>query len=128
MIAINRTAIVVSPGQPFLDWLHRADPTSGGLRLEDLRRQPKIYLLPECENEEEVREYRVLAWGCPSGPSWNPRRAAARPRPRTTSTSNTVLGMRDSTSFLTKRAQSMVGLAGGWWLQLTAYCCLPKGV
>jgi len=56
MIAINRTAIVVSPGQPFLDWLHRADPTSGGLRLEDLRREPTIYLLPECENKEEVRE------------------------------------------------------------------------
>ena len=56
MIAINRTAFVVSPGQPFLDWLHRADPTSGGLRLEDLRREPTIYLLPECENKEEVRE------------------------------------------------------------------------
>jgi len=27
------------------------------LRLEDLRREPTIYLLPECENKEEVREY-----------------------------------------------------------------------
>jgi hypothetical protein len=26
------------------------------LRLEDLRREPTIYLLPECENKEEVRE------------------------------------------------------------------------
>jgi len=57
MITINRTAIVVMPGQRFLDWLHRADPTSGGLRLEDLRRQPTIYVLPECENEGEAREY-----------------------------------------------------------------------
>ena len=45
------------PGQPFLDWLHRVDPTSGELSLEDLRREPTIYLLPECENEEEAREY-----------------------------------------------------------------------
>ena len=54
----------------------------------------------------------VLAWGCPSGPSWNPRRAAARPRPRTTSTSNTVLGMRDSTSFLTKRVNALEKAVG----------------
>jgi hypothetical protein len=57
MITVNRTAIVVRPGQPFLDWLHRADPTSNELSLEDLRREPKVYLLPECENEEEAREY-----------------------------------------------------------------------
>jgi len=57
MITVNRTAIVVMPGQPFLDWLHRADPTSGELNLEDLRREPTIYLLSECENENEAREY-----------------------------------------------------------------------
>ncbi len=56
MITINRTAIMVRPGQPFLDWLHRADATSGELNLEDLRREPTIYLLPACENEEEARE------------------------------------------------------------------------
>jgi hypothetical protein len=44
------------PGQPFLDWLHRADPTSGGLGLEDLRREPTVCLLPECKNEAEARE------------------------------------------------------------------------
>jgi hypothetical protein len=57
MITINRTAIVVRPGQPFLDWLHGADPTSIELRLEDLRREPTVYLLPEFENDGEVREY-----------------------------------------------------------------------
>ena len=56
MTTINRTAIVVRAGQPFLDWLHRADPTSSELNLEDLRREPTVYLLPESENEEEVRE------------------------------------------------------------------------
>ena len=55
MITINRTAIVGVPGQAFLDWLHRADPTSGGLSLEDLRREPMVNLLPECENQEEAR-------------------------------------------------------------------------
>jgi len=57
MIAINRTAIVVKPGKPFLDWLHRADPTSRDLSLEDLRQDPAVYLLSEGGCDEEVREY-----------------------------------------------------------------------
>jgi hypothetical protein len=57
VITINRNAIVVKPGQPFLDWLHQADPTSADLKLEDLRREPTIYLLPECDSEEEAVEH-----------------------------------------------------------------------
>ena len=56
MTTLNRTAIVVMPGQQFLDWLHRADPTSHELSLEDLRREPTVYLHAECENKEEVRK------------------------------------------------------------------------
>jgi hypothetical protein len=56
MITLNRTAIMGMPGQPFLDWLHRADPTSGGLSLEDFRREPTVYLLPESESQGEARE------------------------------------------------------------------------
>ena len=47
---------MVRPGQPFLDWLHGADPTSSELSLEDLRREPTACLLPECENEGEARQ------------------------------------------------------------------------
>jgi len=49
--------MVVMPAQPFPDWLQRADPTSVEVSLEDLRREPAICLLPECENEEAAREY-----------------------------------------------------------------------
>lgn len=56
MITINRTAIVVRPARPFLDWLHVADPTSGELSLEDLQGDPSVYLIPESESEEGVRE------------------------------------------------------------------------
>jgi hypothetical protein len=31
MDAINRSAVIVTPSQTFLDWLHRADPTSADL-------------------------------------------------------------------------------------------------
>lgn len=61
MRTINRSAIAVMPAQPFLDWLHRVDPTSAELTLEDLRREPTIYLIPECAGEEELREYMVKA-------------------------------------------------------------------
>ena len=53
---LNRSAIVVKPRQLFLDWLHTADPTSRNLSLRELVREPTIYLIPECDTEEEVRE------------------------------------------------------------------------
>ena len=57
MDMVNRSAIIVRPAQPFLDWLHRVDPTSAQLTLEDLRREPTIYLLPAWETEEEALEH-----------------------------------------------------------------------
>jgi hypothetical protein len=52
---LNRSAIVVKPRQPFLDWLHMADPTSRNLSLRELAEEPTIYLIPECDTEEDVR-------------------------------------------------------------------------
>jgi hypothetical protein len=88
MFTINRSAIVVMPAQPFLDWLHQVDPTSVKLTLEDLRREPTIYLLPECENDVAARRYlrngcgnnfeeqlqwlvpRAVGLACPQGPRY----------------------------------------------------------
>jgi hypothetical protein len=42
MVTPNRSAIVVTPKQPFLDWLHATDPTSIELTLLDLSREPTI--------------------------------------------------------------------------------------
>ena len=36
MRALNRSAIVVRPNLPFLDWLHAVDPTSQALTLDSL--------------------------------------------------------------------------------------------
>ena len=52
---LNRSAIVVKPRQPFLDWIHTADPTSRNLSLRELAQEPTIYLIPECDTEEDVR-------------------------------------------------------------------------
>jgi hypothetical protein len=53
---LNRSAIVVKPRQPFLDWLHSADPSSHRLTLGDLSREPAIYLIPECDTEADVHD------------------------------------------------------------------------
>ena len=42
------------PKQPFLDWLHEVDPTSEGLALDDLRRDPAVYLLPARDMESQL--------------------------------------------------------------------------
>jgi hypothetical protein len=54
MVTLNRSAIVVKPKQPFLDWLHMADPTSGSLTMRELVLEPTIYLIPECDTDAEV--------------------------------------------------------------------------
>ena len=53
MKTINRSALVVKPAQLFLDWLHRVDPTSTHLTLDDVRLEPTIYLLPEWDTDSE---------------------------------------------------------------------------
>src|SRR5258708_20807086 len=35
-LTLNRSALVVKPKQPFLDWLHAADSTSSDLTLQEL--------------------------------------------------------------------------------------------
>jgi len=47
---------LVKPKQPFLDWLHAADPTSRHLTLLELVREPTIYLIPECETDDDVTD------------------------------------------------------------------------
>ena len=56
MVTLNRSAIVVKPKQPFLDWLHATDPTSLELTLLNLTREPTICLIPECDTDEDVAE------------------------------------------------------------------------
>lgn len=54
MSAINRNAIVVTPQQPFLDWLHKIDSDNADLTLDEIRQEPTVYVLPECFDKEEA--------------------------------------------------------------------------
>jgi hypothetical protein len=63
MIVFNRAAIVVKPAKPFLDWLHRVDPTSRDLSLEDIQEDPTVYLLPGAGDDAEARECLAVFCG-----------------------------------------------------------------
>jgi hypothetical protein len=54
MSTLNRSAIVVTPKQPIIDWLHSVDPTSHDLTLKELTHESTIYLIPECDTPADV--------------------------------------------------------------------------
>ena len=54
MNTVNRSAIVVKPKQPVLDWLHAADPSSREICLSDLSQEPTTYLVRECDTDADV--------------------------------------------------------------------------
>ena len=53
MILVNRSAIIVKPRQPFLDWVNSVEPEGDQVTLDDLMQEPTIYLLPSCETENQ---------------------------------------------------------------------------
>jgi hypothetical protein len=63
MTCINRTAIVVKPRQPFLDWLRWADPAGSELSLQDLQEDPSVYLIRNCETDEDIRKNLAEVFG-----------------------------------------------------------------
>lgn len=57
MREVNRSAMIVTLKQPFLDWLVSVDAKDGRLDLDDLNREPVIYLIAECESDDEFQEW-----------------------------------------------------------------------
>jgi hypothetical protein len=57
MRTINRSAVIIRPKQPFLDWLHGLpDETNREISLEDLRRENTVYLLDDIDTLEQAIE------------------------------------------------------------------------
>lgn len=56
MDTLNRSALVVKPRQRFLDWLHTADSTSQGITFLDVTEEPTMYLIPECDTDEDLAD------------------------------------------------------------------------
>jgi hypothetical protein len=54
---INRSALITTAKQPFVDWLHGADPTSKDIGLFDINDEPTVYLVPAFETEEDFADW-----------------------------------------------------------------------
>jgi hypothetical protein len=53
MREVNRSAVIVTAKQPFLNWVRSMDTSDLTLTLDDMNEEPVIYLVPECESDEE---------------------------------------------------------------------------
>jgi hypothetical protein len=56
-VEINRSALIATAKQPFVDWLHTADPTSKHIGLSQINHEPTVYLVPEFGSTEEFIEW-----------------------------------------------------------------------
>jgi hypothetical protein len=54
---INRSALIVTAKQPFVDWLHTVDPTSKDVTLSDINHEPTVYLVPAFEAQDDFMEW-----------------------------------------------------------------------
>ena len=57
MREVNRSALIMQAKQPFLAWLVSVDPSDSRLTLHDVNREPPIYLIAECESDEEFYDW-----------------------------------------------------------------------
>ena len=63
---LNRSAAIITPLLPDLEWAKRDDDTGVAERVfETLRRAPHGYLLPECENPKSERAVLEHCWPQP---------------------------------------------------------------
>jgi hypothetical protein len=57
VLTLNRSAIVVTPKKPFLDWVRGVDPSNRGLRMADLENDPSVYLFPAFSFDQEIVDH-----------------------------------------------------------------------
>ena len=55
MKAINRTALLFQPKQPFIDWLNDNDKSSYVYKLNERKNESGLYLIEEAKGYKEVQ-------------------------------------------------------------------------
>jgi hypothetical protein len=72
MPTLNRTAIILRPKQPFIDWINENDPDGRPVTLEELADDNAVYLVSEDRDDnveramrgywEEIFEEELFGW------------------------------------------------------------------
>jgi len=74
---VNRTAVVLLPGEKFLAWVKTCPDADASVTLEEVQREPVVYLFPEDDNlDDHLRRHgprlladELAAW-CPAEQFW----------------------------------------------------------
>ena len=62
MPTLNRTAIILRPKQPFIDWINENDPDGRPVTLEEVADDNAVYLISEDRDDNVERALR-RCWG-----------------------------------------------------------------
>ena len=57
MQSINRTAAIIEPKQPFVDWLNSLPDDDHDYTLEELSADNLTFLIPEADSRDEAMDY-----------------------------------------------------------------------
>ena len=60
--AINRTAVLLVPREPFLEWLNDTDPSEEPLTMEDLFEDNNIFMIPRFDDESRSIKWIERYW------------------------------------------------------------------
>ena len=56
LLELDRSAIIVIPKQPLLDWLHSIDPDGPRSTLSEMAEDPTVYLVRACESDRAFND------------------------------------------------------------------------
>lgn len=56
MNTVNRSAVIVLPGKPFIKWARSVDDEAAKFTAADLRREATVYLIPEVDDADHAEE------------------------------------------------------------------------
>src|SRR3954471_14601143 len=59
---LNRLAVVVTAKQPVIEWLHFHEPEATDITLDVATHDPNVYLLPECDSENNYPHLLEESW------------------------------------------------------------------
>ncbi len=56
MKSVNRSALIVRPREPFIQWARSVDDEAAKFTAADLRREVTVYLIPEFDDYDHAEE------------------------------------------------------------------------
>ena len=59
---VDRSAVVLLPKKPMLDWINQHGEPGGELSLKQVRQDPTVYLVPSVEDSGDQQQVLLYLW------------------------------------------------------------------